>query len=82
MLLTLAHGLLRQILAGVPLCVIGIGLDINFVMHPERGSAIGAFVIAKVIWGIGRALYQTAAQVTIQVAAQRGYAYYVTCMEQ
>ncbi|WWC60725.1 uncharacterized protein I303_103301 [Kwoniella dejecticola CBS 10117] len=39
---------------GIPLCAIGIAIDINFVQNPRRSSSIASFVVAKAIYGIGR----------------------------
>lgn len=59
------------ILIGVPLCALGIGLQIRFVQVPHASNAVASFVIAKVLYGVGRALFQTSGQVTIQAAAKR-----------
>ncbi|KAK7429423.1 hypothetical protein QQZ08_004015 [Neonectria magnoliae] len=51
---------------GVPLVVLGQGLQIYFVnMHGESANE-ASFVTAKTLVGVGRAFYQTAAQVSIQ----------------
>ncbi|WVQ69685.1 uncharacterized protein L199_007905 [Kwoniella botswanensis] len=57
---------------GIPLCAIGIGIDINFVQNPRRSSSIASFVVAKAIYGIGRGMFQTSSQVAIQAAVRRG----------
>ncbi|OCF39196.1 siderochrome-iron transporter [Kwoniella heveanensis CBS 569] len=57
---------------GIPLCALGIGLDINFVQHPRRSSSVASFVIAKAIYGIGRGMFQTSSQVAVQAAVKRG----------
>lgn len=51
---------------GVPLVVLGQGLQIYFVnMHGESANE-ASFITAKTLVGVGRAFYQTAAQVSIQ----------------
>ncbi|WVQ99082.1 hypothetical protein IAU59_006214 [Kwoniella sp. CBS 9459] len=57
---------------GIPLCALGIGIDINFVQHPRRSSSVASFVIAKAIYGIGRGMFQTSSQVAVQAAVKRG----------
>lgn len=55
------------VLIGVPLCVLGQGLQIY--LTDINGSQTGneaSFVTAKVLVGLGRGMYQTAAQVSIQ----------------
>ncbi|WVQ89749.1 hypothetical protein IAS59_003512 [Cryptococcus gattii] len=37
---------------GIPLCALSIGIDINFVQHPRRKSAIASYVIAKAIYDV------------------------------
>lgn len=52
---------------GVPLVVLGQGLQCYFTN--EQGTHVGnepSFVTGKVLVGVGRAFYQTAAQVSIQ----------------
>lgn len=51
---------------GVPLCVLGQGLMIYFVNMDGHSANEASFVTAKTLVGVGRALYQTAAQVSIQ----------------
>lgn len=57
------------ILLGVPLCLLGQGLQIHLVSRAHTPSA--AFITAKVLVGVGRACYQTAAQVSIQAVVAR-----------
>ncbi|KAJ3486003.1 hypothetical protein NLG97_g6707 [Lecanicillium saksenae] len=59
-------------LMGPPLVIIGQGLMI-YLVNPGQGksSSEAAFVAAKVISGIGRALFQTAAQVSVQAAVSQ-----------
>ncbi|WVO22932.1 uncharacterized protein IAS62_004276 [Cryptococcus decagattii] len=52
---------------GIPLCALSIGIDINFVQHPRRKSAIASYVIAKAIYG----MFQTSAQITVQASSRR-----------
>ncbi|KIR38305.1 siderochrome-iron transporter [Cryptococcus deuterogattii 99/473] len=56
---------------GIPLCALSIGIDINFVQHPRRKSAIASYVIAKAIYGVGRGMFQTSAQITVQASSRR-----------
>ena len=60
------------VLVGVPMCVLGQGLEIYLVningTHPANEAS---FVAAKSLVGIGRAFYQTAAQVCVQAVDQR-----------
>ncbi|WKT48127.1 Major facilitator superfamily [Fusarium oxysporum f. sp. vasinfectum] len=51
---------------GVPLCVLGQGLMIHFVNMNGGHANEASFITAKTLVGIGRAFYQTAAQVSIQ----------------
>ncbi|TQV90613.1 hypothetical protein V2A60_008291 [Cordyceps javanica] len=56
-------------LMGPPLVIIGQGVMIYLVNPGEnKRSSEAAFVACKVISGIGRALFQTAAQVSVQAA--------------
>lgn len=57
---------------GIPLCTLAMGLEINFVQNPLRSSAVAQFVIARGIYGLGRGMFQTTSQVSIQAAAKRG----------
>lgn len=57
------------ILLGVPLCLLGQGLQIHLVSRAHTNSA--SFITAKVLVGVGRACYQTAAQVSIQAVVAR-----------
>ncbi|KAL1595899.1 hypothetical protein SLS60_009589 [Paraconiothyrium brasiliense] len=60
------------VLAGVPLLVLGQGLQIYLVnIHGQNGAVEAAFVTAKALAGVGRGFYQTAAQVTIQAVVPR-----------
>ena len=55
------------ILVGVPLMVLGQGLQIYLVnIHGTHAANEASFVTAKTLVGVGRGFYQTAAQVTIQ----------------
>lgn len=55
------------VLIGVPMVVLGQGLQIHFMSMPGGYVANEpSIVTAKVLVGIGRGFYQTAAQVTIQ----------------
>lgn len=60
------------VLAGVPLCVLGQGLEIYLVnvggTHPASEAA---FIAAKSLVGVGRGFYQTAAQVCVQAVVRR-----------
>ncbi|KAM5347292.1 hypothetical protein ACJ41O_010297 [Fusarium nematophilum] len=51
---------------GVPLCVLGQGLQIYFVNMNGDSANEACFITAKTLVGVGRAFYQTAAQVSIQ----------------
>ncbi|KAF7554330.1 hypothetical protein G7Z17_g2945 [Cylindrodendrum hubeiense] len=51
---------------GVPLVVLGQGLQIYFVNMNGDSANEASFVTAKSLVGVGRAFYQTAAQVSIQ----------------
>ncbi|OAA49229.1 siderophore iron transporter mirA [Cordyceps fumosorosea ARSEF 2679] len=59
-------------LMGPPLVIIGQGVMI-YLVNPggDRRSGEAAFVACKVISGIGRALFQTAAQVSVQAAVSQ-----------
>lgn len=59
-------------LAGPPLVIIGQGVMI-YLVNPKNGqiSNEAAFVTAKVISGIGRACFQTAAQVSVQAVVSK-----------
>ncbi|KAF9630021.1 hypothetical protein BFW01_g202 [Lasiodiplodia theobromae] len=57
------------ILLGVPLCLLGQGLQIHLVSRAHTNEA--SFITAKVLVGVGRACYQTAAQVSIQAVVAR-----------
>ncbi|KAH7126144.1 major facilitator superfamily domain-containing protein [Dactylonectria macrodidyma] len=54
------------VFTGVPLVVLGQGLQIYFVNMNGDSANEASFVTAKSLVGVGRAFYQTAAQVTIQ----------------
>lgn len=55
------------VLIGVPLCVLGQGLQIYFTnMNGTTPANEASFVTAKALVGLGRGFYQTAAQVSIQ----------------
>ncbi|GKU06521.1 major facilitator [Fusarium langsethiae] len=51
---------------GVPLCVLGQGLMIYLVNMNGGHANEASFITAKTLVGVGRAFYQTAAQVSIQ----------------
>ena len=51
---------------GVPLCVLGQGLMIYLVNMNGDHANEASFITAKTLVGVGRAFYQTAAQVSIQ----------------
>lgn len=51
---------------GVPLVVLGQGLQIYFVNQNGASANAASFITAKTLVGVGRAFYQTAAQVSIQ----------------
>lgn len=55
------------IVPGTALCLIGVGMDIKFV----TSNSIPGLVMAKVLWGVGRAMYQTIALVAVQASASR-----------
>lgn len=59
-------------LMGPPLVIIGQGVLI-YLVNPGNGHRMteAAFVASKVISGIGRALFQTAAQVSVQAAVSQ-----------
>ncbi|KAI8680677.1 MFS domain-containing protein [Fusarium sp. Ph1] len=54
------------IFIGVPLVVLGQGLQIYFVNQNGGSANEASFITAKTLVGVGRAFYQTAAQVSIQ----------------
>src|SRR5690348_10918255 len=55
------------VLLGVPLCILGQGLQIYFVnMNGTHPASEVQFIVAKTLVGVGRGLYQTAAQVAVQ----------------
>jgi hypothetical protein len=60
------------VLVGVPLCILGQGLQIYLVniggTHPANEAS---FITAKALVGIGRGFYQTAAQVAVQAVVER-----------
>ncbi|ETS85312.1 Siderophore iron transporter mirA [Pestalotiopsis fici W106-1] len=57
---------------GVPLCVLGQGLQIYFTnMHGTHAASEICFITAKTLVGLGRGFYQTAAQVSIQSLVPR-----------
>ncbi|RKU39754.1 hypothetical protein DL546_000689 [Coniochaeta pulveracea] len=57
---------------GVPLVVLGQGLQIYFTnVHGNGPASEVSFVTAKTLVGLGRAFYQTAAQVSIQALVRR-----------
>jgi hypothetical protein len=60
-------------LMGPPLVIIGQGILIYLVNPGDEAitSTEAAFVASKVISGIGRALFQTAAQVSVQAAVSQ-----------
>ncbi|KAL2822423.1 siderophore iron transporter mirA [Aspergillus granulosus] len=57
------------LLAGPPLVILGQGLMI-YLVDEANGTEV-TFIVAKVISGIGRALWQTAAQVSVQAVVPR-----------
>ncbi|KAL2204573.1 siderophore iron transporter mirA [Sarocladium strictum] len=60
------------VLVGVPLCVLGQGLQIYLVNIDQTHAANQAsFITAKALVGIGRGFYQTAAQVAVQAVVSR-----------
>ncbi|KAM0324577.1 hypothetical protein ACHAQA_007962 [Verticillium albo-atrum] len=60
------------VLIGVPMCVLGQGLQIYFVnMNGTHSANEASFITAKVLVGVGRGLYQTAAQVCVQAVVER-----------
>ncbi|KAJ4286840.1 hypothetical protein N0V90_013093 [Kalmusia sp. IMI 367209] len=60
------------VLVGVPLLVLGQGLQIYLVnIDGQYAASEPAFVTAKALAGVGRGFYQTAAQVTIQAVVPR-----------
>ncbi|RDW87007.1 putative Siderophore iron transporter mirA [Aspergillus mulundensis] len=69
------------VLAGVPLCVLGMGVLLHLV--DLGGAKVGteaAFVAAKSLIGIGRGFYQTASQVSVQASVSRGEVSVVTAV--
>lgn len=60
------------VLLGVPLMVLGQGLQIYLVnMNGTKAANEAAFVTAKTLVGVGRGFFQTAAQVTVQAVVPR-----------
>lgn len=60
------------VLIGVPIVVLGQGLQIYFTNKNGDGPASEVcFITAKTLVGVGRAFYQTAAQVSIQGIVER-----------
>lgn len=60
------------VLLGVPLCILGQGLQIYFVnMNGTHPASEVQFIVAKTLVGVGRGLYQTAAQVAVQAVVAR-----------
>ena len=60
------------VLLGVPIVVLGQGLQIYLTNKDGVGPANEiSFITAKTLVGVGRALYQTAAQVSIQGIVKR-----------
>lgn len=57
------------LLAGPPLVIIGQGLMI-YLVDGAHGTEV-TFIVSKVISGIGRALWQTAGQVSVQAVVPR-----------
>ena len=61
------------VLIGVPVVVLGQGLQIYLVNKDGNGPANEvSFITAKTLVGVGRAFYQTAAQVSIQAIVDKG----------
>ncbi|UNI13338.1 hypothetical protein JDV02_000092 [Purpureocillium takamizusanense] len=59
-------------LAGPPLVILGQGIMIYLVdMGDGRYGSEAAFIASKVVSGVGRALWQTAAQVSVQAVVSR-----------
>ncbi|KAJ6447247.1 siderophore iron transporter mirA [Purpureocillium lavendulum] len=59
-------------LAGPPLVILGQGVMIYLVdMGDGRHGSEAAFIASKVVSGVGRALWQTAAQVSVQAVVSR-----------
>lgn len=57
---------------GVPMVVLGQGLMIYFVNRPNQGHTNEAsYIVAKVIFGIGRGFYQTSSQVIVQAVCKK-----------
>ena len=60
------------VLIGVPVVVLGQGLQIYLTNKDGVGPASEvAFITAKTLVGVGRAFYQTAAQVSIQGVVEK-----------
>lgn len=60
------------ILLGVPLCLLGQGLQIYLVnMHGVKSANEASFTTAKTLVGVGRGFYQTAVQVAVQAVVDR-----------
>ncbi|OJD14060.1 hypothetical protein AJ78_05566 [Emergomyces pasteurianus Ep9510] len=58
--------------AGVPLCLLGQGLMIRFTNMPGGHVAnTSSLVAAKVLVGVGRGLYHTASQVSVQAVVSK-----------
>lgn len=70
-------------LMGPPLVIIGQGVMI-YLVNPGNGGrgSEAAFVASKVVSGIGRALFQTAAQVSVQASVSRQEVAVVTSLFQ
>ncbi|KAL4952927.1 siderophore iron transporter mirA [Aspergillus filifer] len=61
------------IIAGVPLCILGMGVLLYLVdMGSGKTGTEAAFITAKSLIGIGRGFYQTASQVAVQATVSRG----------
>ena len=60
------------ILLGVPLCLLGQGLQIYLVnMQGVKSANEASFTTAKTLVGVGRGFYQTAVQVAVQAVVER-----------
>ncbi|KAK7210026.1 hypothetical protein V2G26_017204 [Clonostachys chloroleuca] len=60
------------VLVGVPMCLLGQGLQIYLVnIDGTRSANEASFVTAKALVGVGRGFYQTAAQVAVQAVVER-----------
>lgn len=81
LLMRFTHRAKLWILIGVPLLVLGQGLQVYFVNIDDTRTANEVlFVTAKSLAGVGRGFYQTAAQVSVQAVVPRSEVGIVTAV--